>query len=137
MSILVFCCFMFFLSVYFNSPCRQCIFASGSPFDDFKMPDGRVFIPGYIFPGVGLGAIACGSKTLTDQDFYVAADALASLVTPDRLAKSCCYPPLDTIRAASTKIAVAVARISSIQGVRPKTRHRGRSSKIWRIIVRH
>jgi malate dehydrogenase (oxaloacetate-decarboxylating)(NADP+) len=64
----------------------------------------------YIFPGVGLGAITCGSKTITDQDFYVAADTLASLVTPERLAKGCCYPPLDAIRSVSGKIAAAVAR---------------------------
>lgn len=64
----------------------------------------------YIFPGVGLGALAVGAKTLTDQDFYVAASTLASLVTPDRLAKGACYPPLDSIRSCSSKIAAAVAR---------------------------
>eukprot|EP01034_Spumella_vulgaris_P027694 gene27694-34456_t len=93
----------------------KCVFSSGSPFADVTLPDGRHFIPGqgnnaYIFPGVGLGAIAVGAKTLTDQDFYVAADTLASLVTPERLAKGCCYPSLDGIRAASSKIAAAVAR---------------------------
>ncbi len=69
-----------------------------------------VFFFSYIFPGVGLGSLAVGGKTLTDEDFYVAADTLASLVTPDRLAKGCCYPPLDQIRPASSKIAAAVAR---------------------------
>ena len=53
--------------------------------------------------------MAVGAKTLTDQDFYVAASTLASLVTPDRLAKGACYPPLDSIRSCSSKIAAAVA----------------------------
>lgn len=64
----------------------------------------------YIFPGVGLGALAVGARTLTDDDFYVAAAALAGLVSPERLAKGCCYPPLDAIRPASGIIAAAVAR---------------------------
>ena len=62
----------------------------------------------YIFPGVGLGAIAAGALTLTDDDFYVAAQSLAAQVTPDRLAQGCAYPDLNDIRKVSLKIAVDV-----------------------------
>ena len=39
----------------------------------------------YIFPGVGLGAIASGALQLTDEDFSVAASCLAAQVSQDRL----------------------------------------------------
>ncbi|CAM9665659.1 unnamed protein product, partial [Heterosigma akashiwo] len=60
------------------------IFASGSPFEPviFK---GRRYTPGqgnnaYIFPGVGLGAVAVGATRLDQQDMYTAAQALANTV---------------------------------------------------------
>ncbi len=63
----------------------------------------------YIFPGVGLGAIAVGATHLTDEDFFVGASSLASLTTPDLLSQGCCYPSLEDIRQVSTTIAAAVA----------------------------
>lgn len=63
----------------------------------------------YIFPGVGLGAIASGAVSLTDDDLTVAAKSLASQVGQDRLQLGCAYPPLSDIRQVSLKIAGAVA----------------------------
>ena len=92
------------------------LFASGSPFDPVDL-DGRRFVPrqgnnSYIFPGVGLGAIASGATRITDGMFMAAAHALAHAVTDADLAQGSLYPPLASIREVSARIAAAVARVA-------------------------
>jgi len=90
------------------------VFISGSPFDMVTLPDGRTFEPGqgnnaYIFPGVGLGALAVKANSLTDEDFRIAARALAHCTTDEWLARGSAYPPLTQIQSCSIEIACFVA----------------------------
>ena len=106
----------------------RAIFASGSPFAPFTL-NGKTHVSGqgnnsYIFPGVGLGVLACEATHVTDEMFFVAAKTLASLVTEKDLESGCVYPDLQRIRECSGKIAAAVAEIAferKLAGVpRPK-----------------
>ena len=76
----------------------RAVFASGSPFAEVNFKS-RVITPGqgnnaYVFPGIGLGAMASGATKITQHDMYVAAKALASLVSEDQISKGCVYPSL-------------------------------------------
>ena len=73
----------------------------------------RTHVPGqgnnsYIFPGVALGVIAAGMKTIPEDVFLEAAMTLAKIVTEDDLEKGTLYPPLQDIQKCSIKIAVKV-----------------------------
>ena len=106
----------------------RAIFACGSPFEPVTF-QGKTHVPrqgnnSYIFPGVGLGAIACEARHITDEMFSAAAEALASLVTEDDLAHGSIYPALTRVREVSAHIAVAVARVAYDQGLAAKRRPR-------------
>ena len=104
----------------------RAIFASGSPFDPVTYR-GRTFRPGqgnnaYVFPGIGLGAIACRARTLPDALFLAAARTLAKLVRADDLEHGAIYPPLRDIRKISLAIAVSVATNAYDMGVARRRR---------------
>jgi malate dehydrogenase (oxaloacetate-decarboxylating)(NADP+) len=91
----------------------RAIFTSGSPFEPVTC-NGVTFRPAqgnnaYVFPGIGLGAVACRARTLPDELFLAAARALAALVRQKDLDHGALYPPLQEIRNISLAIAVAVA----------------------------
>jgi len=94
----------------------RALFASGSPFDPVQC-GGKTLVPrqgnnSYIFPGVGLGAIACGASRVTDEMFLAAARTLAGQVTPADLDQGSLFPPLSNTREVSARIAVAVAEVA-------------------------
>ena len=99
----------------------RALFACGSPYDavDFN---GNTFVPrqgnnSYIFPGVGLGVIASGSRLVTDEMFMAAAHTLASAVSEADLRQGSLYPALPRIREVSAQIAAAVAGVAYQRGL--------------------
>ena len=104
----------------------RALFACGSPFDPVKY-EGKTYVPrqgnnSYIFPGVGLGAIASRSRRITDEMFMDAARTLAQLVTESDLAQGSLYPALPRIREVSAHIAAAVAETAYKNGLAGKPR---------------
>ncbi len=82
----------------------------------------RTFVPSqgnnvYIFPGVGLGVIACGSRLVTDEMFLGAAHALAHEVSQADLNEGRVYPRLSAIRQVSVSVAAAVVETARRQNL--------------------
>jgi len=99
----------------------RALFASGSPFDAVDYA-GQRFVPrqgnnSYIFPGVGLGAIASKARHVNDAMFLAAAEALAATVSEADLAQGSLYPPLVAVRDVSARIGAAVADVAYTQGL--------------------
>jgi malate dehydrogenase (oxaloacetate-decarboxylating)(NADP+) len=70
----------------------------------------------YIFPGVGLAAVATRATRVTDEMFMAAARALAGEVGAADLAQGSLYPPLPKVREVSAHIAAAVGAVIYAQG---------------------
>lgn len=82
---------------------------------------GKTYYPGqgnnsYIFPGVALGVLCAGAATIPEDIFLVSAERLANLVTSADLDVGSLYPPLETIRDCSVKIAVEVMNYAYKKG---------------------
>ncbi|KAG1729122.1 hypothetical protein EDB19DRAFT_1897278 [Suillus lakei] len=97
------------------------IFASGSPFGS-EVIGGVRREPGqgnnmYIFPGLGLGAILCRAKSVTDSMVEASALGLAGSLSWDERALELVYPRIERIREISAHIAVKVIRAAQKAGV--------------------
>jgi malate dehydrogenase (oxaloacetate-decarboxylating)(NADP+) len=104
----------------------RALFACGSPFAPVHLGT-QTLVPRqgnncYIFPGVGLGAIACGATRITSEMFLAAARCLAAQVTPADLAQGSLFPPLDHARPVSAAIAAAVAEVAFARNLASKSR---------------
>lgn len=103
----------------------RALFASGSPFGTVAYK-GRAHRPGqgnnaYVFPGIGLGALASNANRLDDASFLTAARALCGTVTTEDLDEGALYPRLTKLRSISAAIAVEVASELRANGLAPKS----------------
>mmetsp|Transcript_87446 Transcript_87446/g.155094 ORF Transcript_87446/g.155094 Transcript_87446/m.155094 type:complete len:600 (+) Transcript_87446:76-1875(+) len=88
------------------------IYGSGTAMESVKV-EGKLRIPGqvnnvYIFPGMSMGAICCKAKTIPERLFMVAAEAVASSLTPTDMQTDSVVPDRDRIREVGLSVAVAV-----------------------------
>ena len=99
----------------------RALIATGSPFEPVVV-NGASRIIGqannvFIFPGLGLGAIVAEAREITDEMFLLAAETLAGMVSPERLAAGALYPAVAELREVSRQIAARVVCQSRDCGV--------------------
>ena len=71
----------------------------------------------FIFPGLGLGALAVGARKVTNGMTNAASKTLAAQVTAEELAQGLLFPSVSRLPVVSFEVAVAVARQAVRDGV--------------------
>jgi len=103
----------------------KAIIATGSPSATIEYEGSHIQIAQcnnvYIFPGVGLGVVACQSPKVTDKMFIRAADVLSDHAPILKDPTASIFPELKDLREISRKIAVAVAKVAEEEGLIPKS----------------
>ena len=99
----------------------RAVIGTGSPFPPLKR-NGKVFRVdqnnnAYVYPGIGLGAIATDARCISDGMFFAAARTIAELSPAIHDPQANLLAPLRDIRKVSFHVAVAVAKQAQAEGV--------------------
>ncbi len=102
----------------------RALVATGSPFADVTH-SGRTIRIGqgnnvFVFPGLGLGALASGAREVTDSQVSAAAQALADQLTDEELASGLLFPEINRLADVSKQVAIAVAQQAHADGIAEK-----------------
>jgi malate dehydrogenase (oxaloacetate-decarboxylating) len=99
---------------------RRAVIATGSPFPPLKRAGKQFRVDqnnnAYVYPGIGLGAIAVRARRISDGMFLAAAKTIAEHSPARREASANLLPPLTEIRKLSFHVASAVARAAQQEG---------------------
>lgn len=99
----------------------KAIVATGSPFGDVEYEEKKIRISqcnnAFIFPGIGLGVIACGAKRVTDRMITHAALALADCSPLSHDPDGSLLPSFSRAHSVSQMVALAVAQAAAEDGV--------------------
>lgn len=98
----------------------EVIIATGSPFKPIEY-NGKTYPiaqcnNSYIFPGIGLGVLACKASRISDEMLRIASETLAEASPLANTGSGGLLPPLTQLAQLSRKIAFAVAKIAMQQG---------------------
>ncbi len=98
----------------------QALVATGSPFDPVHFR-GKIYQIGqgnnvFVFPGLGLGALAAKVRAITDGMINAAVVALAGSVTDAELAVGLLFPATKRLRSVSRSVALAVMECAIEEG---------------------
>lgn len=91
------------------------VFASGSPFHDVNLGNGKIGHCNqgnnmYLFPGIGLGTLLSGARVISDGMLQAAAECLASYMKEEEVLNGIIYPSISSIRDITKEVAAAVVR---------------------------
>lgn len=117
----------------------QAIIATGSPFLPVNY-EGKTYKIAqcnnvYIFPAMGLGALASEASRVTDGMFLQAAETLASLSPALKDPTASLFPDIDEMRLLTRKIAIAVAGRAckdNVSSIDPQTIESKVDAVIWK-----
>ncbi|KAI7993674.1 hypothetical protein LOK49_LG11G00728 [Camellia lanceoleosa] len=78
------------------------VFASGSPFKNVDLGNGKVGHVNqannmYLFPGIGMGALLSGARLISDGMSQAVSECLASYITDEAIQSAILYPPTRSI----------------------------------------
>ncbi|KAL1071604.1 hypothetical protein V6Z11_D11G098900 [Gossypium hirsutum] len=98
------------------------VFASGSPFENVQLGNGKVGYVNqannmYLFPGIGLGALLSGARIITNDMLQAAAECLASYMTDQDIEKGILYPSINSIRDITAEVGASVVRAAVAEEV--------------------
>ncbi|RDX83061.1 hypothetical protein CR513_36063 [Mucuna pruriens] len=99
----------------FNHAGENIVFASGSPFENVDLGNGKVGHVNqannmYLFPGIGLGTLLSGAHLITDGMLQAASECLASYMAEEDILKGILYPSVNSIRDVTAEVGAAVLR---------------------------
>ena len=99
----------------------RAVVGTGSPFPPIKRNGHEVRVDqtnnAYVYPGIGLGAIAVDARRISDAMFLAAARTIADRSPAKRDPSANLLPPLTALRSLSFEVAVAVARQAVSEGL--------------------